>query len=135
MTFGEIIEFYEGKEEIYCVSCSFVSSGNHQKKGGYIYDAKKAREIALNQRDHFIKAYASDKNKADKFYYGRIKCPELLLWLAEAADVDRETIRKAGEEAVDIITKEERWARNKAGKAIRDIIPWDMIEKQISQST
>jgi len=137
MTFGEIIEFYEGKKKHYCISDSFVKSGYQQKKGGYIDYAKKAysKEVEPSQKWHFIEAYASKKDRDDKFYYGRLKCPELLLWMAEAAGVDIEIIKQAEKKAMDVINKGEPRARNAAGKAIRGTIPWDMLEKQISQST
>ncbi|MHB8171930.1 MAG: hypothetical protein ACYDG6_10395 [Thermincolia bacterium] len=69
MTFGEIIEFYKGKKKHYCISDSFVKSGYQQKKGGYIDYAKKAysKEVEPSQKWHFIEAYASKKDRDDKF--------------------------------------------------------------------
>ena len=53
-----------------------------------------------------IEAYASKKDRDDKFYYGRLKCPELLLWMAEAAGVDIEIIRQAEKKPWMLLIKE-----------------------------
>jgi hypothetical protein len=108
MTFGEIIEFYKGKKKHYCISDSFVKSGYQQKKGGYIDYAKKtySKEVEPSQKWHFIEAYASKKDRDDKFYYGRLKCPELLLWMAEAAGVDIEKLSKQRRKPWMLLIKE-----------------------------
>ena len=54
-----------------------------------------------------------------------LKCPELLLWIAEAAGCD---IREAKMEAEKLCEKGERLL---ACNAIKKIIPWEEIEKHI----
>ncbi|URZ16710.1 hypothetical protein CLFE_027570 [Clostridium felsineum DSM 794] len=63
----------------------------------------------------------------------RVICPELLLWMAEAAGVDSKIVAEAEQSARVIIDNGANgYARNKAGREIKkNIIKWEMIEKQI----
>ena len=57
----------------------------------------------------------------------------MLLWIAEACNVEKEVIKKASITAKNIIEKNEKQARNKAGIEIRKQIPWEMIEAKIQE--
>jgi len=67
--------------------------------------------------------------------YYRLKCPELLLWLAEASYVDIKMIAIAESVArliIDIGNEDKSKYRTKASEAIKKIIPWDEIEFRIN---
>lgn len=62
--------------------------------------------------------------------YKKLKCPELLLWIAEAVGIDSEIVNEAARKAREIIDiGTNGHSRNKAGIEIANrIIPWNMIE-------
>lgn len=60
-----------------------------------------------------------------KWQNGGLLCPELLLWMAEAAGCD---IREA-EKEVEILCKEGN--RKQAHIKIKELITWKMIEEKI----
>ena len=144
MTFKDLIAFCETKKEHYTITKKFIMDGYRQESGGYI-DCAICQEKSIdpnagepNQRWHFIN-YASFQHnavtlnkKSDKFCYGRIQCPEMLLWFAEAVLGDNaEIVRKAAENAKNIIDSVEARARTDAGYKIRKDIPWETLEKEI----
>lgn len=140
MTIQDLIKFYTEKEKHYLISDLFVKTGYGQKKNGYIKKAKKANKTISwedaepDQRWHFLESYASTLDgKADAKTVYRVICPELLLWMAEAAGVDSKIVEQAEQSARVIIDNGTNgYARNKAGREIKkNIIKWEMIEKQI----
>lgn len=140
MTIQDLINFYSEKEEHYPISDQFVKAEYGQKKNGYINKAKKANKTIScedaepDQRWHFLESYASTLDaKADAKTAYRVVCPELLLWMAEAAGVDSKIVAEAEQSARSIIDNgTDGYARNKAGREIKNnIIKWEMIEKQI----
>lgn len=140
MTIQDLIKFYIEKEKHYPISDLFVKAGYGQKKNGYIKKAKKANKTIScedaepDQRWHFLESYASTLDaKADVKTVYRVICPELLLWMAEAAGVDSKIVAEAEQSARVIIDNGTNgYARNKAGREIKkNIIKWEMIEKQI----
>ena len=122
-----------------------------QNDGGYIRKAfNEGMEINAekgepNQKWHFLSSYLEVDKKGignadyDKkaFIWSKgneetgvggmgLKCPELLLWLAEAAGCDVKAAREAAEELC------ERGDRLLACNKIKSLIPWSEIEEQIS---
>ena len=129
---------FKGKKQHYPISDEFVSSGYQQSNGGYI---DKATDVDTslaepNQKWHFLESYApsvSDNREASKVYMG-LQCPELLLWIAEAAGVDPEIVQAASDEAKEIIDGgSSGHARNSACKAIREVIPFSTAEQAIKR--
>lgn len=134
------------KKEHYPVSDEFIK--NYQQspvnKDGYVFFAWKTghiicREIAEpNQKWHFFESYmlimiAQGKIQLDDDagkWYKNLKCPELLLWIAEAVGIDSEIVNEAAKRAREIIDSGINGRlRNKAGNEIANkIIPWKMIE-------
>ena len=125
---------------------------SHQSDGGYIQKAYNcgmdinAEKAEPNQKWHLLDSYYGvnengfdindkelDKNATiwsmGDMETGKggpgLKCPELLLWIAEAAGCD---IREAKMEAEKLCEKGERLL---ACNAIKKIIPWEEIEKHI----
>ena len=149
MTIQQVRDFYENKEEHYYISTCFVNCGYHQKKGGYIQNAKNAgidinfdgEKPSPNQKWHlivsYIKIHLIDKMKKspdDSFYVGRLLCPELLLWMAEAAGLDEDMIKGAAKKAREIIVEKGRKGRNKAGRLIKEDIETDLETKIMEYS-
>lgn len=141
MTIKELANFYKSKNEHYEVSDVFVKAGYQQKSGGYISKAKKIglevdyKKAEPNQKWHLLESYIPEKQESN-LYNHLIICPELLLWMAEAAEIDTNIIREAEKKARKIIDagrqeNKEGLARNKAGLTIREIITWGMIENKI----
>ena len=68
-------------------------------------------------------------------YHAHIRCPELLLWLAEAAGIKPEKVQKCAAAAKEIINASaDSRSRNTAGNKIREMIPWEDIEAAINLS-
>ncbi len=143
MEMQEFINFFKDKNDHYEISDSFASDERYRQRcGGYIKNAKVAQiEINIknaepNQKWHLLTSYydeISDCKKDAETCYNRLKCPELLLWIADAAGIDSEIVSKAASKAREIIDSGSNGrSRNKAGYEIRkEIITWRMIEKKI----
>lgn len=148
MTIAEWMKILANKKEHYPISDEFVKFYQQSplNKDGYVYLAWETghvicREIAEpNQKWHFFESYililitqgklqlSDDAEKC----YKKLKCPELLLWIAEAAGIESEKINEAAKVARDIIDYGTNGrARNTAGiKIVKEIIPWNMIEEK-----
>lgn len=149
MTVKEIINYFENAKEHYEISDEFVKSGYQQYKSrGYMQYAKKVGHIIdiqiaePNQRWHFFESYilrsfADDTITLDNDFslcYNKLLCPELLLWIAEAAGIDKTKVQLLANKAKNIIDSgEDGTARNKAGIEIRQEIPWEEIENCIKK--
>lgn len=147
MTIKEWMELLEDKEEHYPISDEFIKSYQQSpvNKNGYVYYAWEigrviCRELAEpNQKWHFLESYLSIAIKQGKLQlnddagkcYKKLKCPELLLWIAEAVGIDSEVINKASRRSREIIDSGTNGrSRNKAGIEIANkIIPWNIIEE------
>lgn len=149
-----LVDFYINKEEHYEISDDFVMSGYQQKDGGYIERAKKENvdvnyKIAEpNQKWHLLcsyipKLYFNDKkmsynevkNKCNEDIklnirsFNFLQCPELLLWMAEAAGIDKDLIIKASADAKKIIDEKGTSGRNAAGRIIWTKEPYNFRKK------
>ncbi len=150
MTISEFMNFLDKKNEHYPISDEFIKKYQQSPASinGYVYYAWETgrvihKEIAEpNQKWHFFESYIlrllNDKkisldDPAEKIY-GRIKCPELLLWIAEASCIEEDKVKKASKEAQSTIESNIKFARNVAGRKIRTIITWDIIKEKICNS-
>lgn len=134
MTNEKLIAFYSLKEAHYDKSDEFIKK-YRQDRGGYISKAKKMGKVINktqaepDQKWHLLVSCFGNESKEKMMEeancYNRFRCPELLLWMAEAAGCD---IKEAA-----IVAEQwcEKGDRLKAVKAIRELIPWTDIEKQI----
>lgn len=153
MTLENLRNYLETAKEKYPISTEFTK--NYQQspanKNGYVYYAwehglsicKKTADPS--QKWHFLEAYtglllADPSNNITqstdaRIIYNRIRCPELLLWLAEAAGIKPEKVQKCAAAAKEIINASAgSRSRNTAGNKIREMIPWEDIEAAINLS-
>ncbi|AGA68847.1 hypothetical protein Desdi_1337 [Desulfitobacterium dichloroeliminans LMG P-21439] len=146
MTNREVIAFYKNKNSHYELSDEFVKK-YQQPKGGYI---EYAIELGLtvnkslaepNQRWHLLESYYGQKKEQKKldldakatcwdlkWQNGGFICPELLLWMAEAAGYN---ISEAMQEAEKLCVDNKR---SQAHEKIKKLITWEMIENKIKNS-
>lgn len=110
----ELIKFYDDKKEHYPISDEFIKN-YQQKDGPYIDHAGKtghtvsAEQCEPDQKWHLFVAYIPDRLKRNggdaEARVGTLKCPELLLWMAEAAGIDDEIVTEAKEAAASEIDR------------------------------
>lgn len=147
MTIKEWMKLLEDKKEHYPISDEFIR--NYQQspvsKNGYVYFAWKTGHVICsetaepNQKWHFFESYMLTSIVDGKIQldddaekrYKMLKCPELLLWIAEAVGIDSDIVNEAASQAREIIDNGVNgYSRNEAGRKIaKELIPWDMIEK------
>lgn len=112
----DLIKFYCKKNEHYPISDEFIKKYQQKPTGkSYIdtaYDTGHivfARQCEPNQKWHLIEAYISltFKDEDENFVVNirQLKCPELLLWMAEAAGIDDEIVTEAKEAAASEIDR------------------------------
>jgi len=106
----EMIMFFYNKDEHYPISDRFIEQ-YQQLDDGYLDFAKKTGHCINknlhepNQKWHlfeswFLQTVAEKKtNSLDEIYSNGFLCPELLLWMAEAAGVEEKYIYEASEYA------------------------------------
>lgn len=148
MTIEEWMKLLADKKEHYPISDEFIK--NYQQspanKNGYVYFAWEegceicSKKAEPNQKWHFFESYISILIKQGKIQldddagkrYKKLKCPELLLWIAEAVGIDSEIVNEASKKAKEIIDIGTNGrSRNKAGIEIANkMIPWNMIENK-----
>ena len=111
----ELVRFFVDKKEHYPISDGFIEGYQQRDDGSrnsyitfaheteHLVDAKKHEP---NQKWHLLEACylcrLADNNNADMEIKG-FKCPELLLWMAEAAGVKNELVIEAEKHARDRI--------------------------------
>lgn len=128
------------KKEHYPLSDEFAAR-YQQSKGGYIDFAHKTGHLVdvqkhePNQKWHFFESWLLQsfrdgsicwENDAGKVVYRRIQCPELLLWILEAAGVDLSKVEAAKEIAERGKESGDRPAT--IAKGIREQVPWELVE-------
>lgn len=139
MTNKEVIEFFSKKNAHYELSDDFIKK--YQQLGrGYITYARELNKIIdkslaePDQKWHLLVSYYGIKEKQGElnleeqtkcWAINGLKCPELLLWMAEAAGCD---IKKAKREAEKLC---DNGRRKQAHVKIKELITWDMIENKI----
>ena len=143
ITMRDAYDFFITKEEHYPLSDEFIEK-YQQKSGGYI---EYAGELGMvvdkqqhlpNQKWHFFDSWLIRSiedgslkwtDSAQKRVYTNLLCPELLLWIYEAAGVDPAKVHAAmivGEEARRAGGSLNSWAAK-----MRTIVLWEDIQKPI----
>lgn len=146
MTNREVIEFYSNKDSHYELSDEFVKKYQQPSEEYIKYANSLGRKVDKslaepNQQWHLLESYYGQKieqKKLDldaeancwdfKWQKGGFKCPELLLWMAEAAGCN---IIEAKQEAEKLCDNNKR---SQAHKKIKELITWEMIENKIKNS-
>lgn len=146
MNLKEFCSHLENSSDYYDVSDGFMIDGYMQgvvdgkiiKFNGYIRKAKNEGKIdettrKVSQKWHLFYSYLPGYEDRDApKCYNRLRCPELLLWIAEASGVNDDYIKKATTKAKETIDKKgSRYGRCSAASEIRGIIPWSIIEANL----
>ena len=134
MKLRALINKIETSNENYPITDDFVKQ-YRQKAGGYIMHAKRAC-VEPTQKFHFLNSYliyckVSPEDDLVKSI-GRIRCPELLLYIAESVGLNNDLIKQAAENAKNIIKSNVPYSRIKASKKIKEIIPCNLVEQKLS---
>lgn len=129
------------------IADEYVKAGYGQVRGGYFDEAyqndvvilKKAAEPS--QKWHLIDSYYALKQKSSNFNMdtkanlGRIMCPQLMLWIAEIAGLDKELVINAKKLAMDY---EDEHRTKDSRKIKRDVLKnalrWDLITQIIKEA-
>lgn len=143
ITMRDAYDFFITKDEHYPLSDEFVEK-YQQKDGGYIDYAKQLGMVVdkhqhlPNQKWHFFESWLIRSiedgsltwdESAKPRIYTYLLCPELLLWIYEAAGVDPVKVHAAmivGEEARRAGGSLNSWAAK-----MRQIVLWEDIQKPI----
>ncbi|MCH5180136.1 MAG: hypothetical protein J1F32_02840 [Erysipelotrichales bacterium] len=146
ITMRTIADFLETKKEHYPLSDEFIER-YQQASGGYIDNAKKAgllvdREMhEPNQKWHFFDSWLYPSiddgsltwdEDAKSRVYTKLLCPELLLWIYEACEVDPVKVRNA-----KIVAEQGRAANTNVStiaKNMRACVPWEDLQNTIANS-
>lgn len=116
ITLIDLIKFYCKKNEHYPISDEFIKKYQQKPTGKSYIDfahdtghTVSAEQCEPNQKWHLFVAYISYKLEVDdlcaKARMGPLQCPELLLWMAEAAGIDDEIVTEAKEAAASEIDR------------------------------
>ena len=143
VTMRDIADFLQTKEEHYPLSDKFVED-YQQKSGGYIDNAKKAgilvdaKQHSPNQKWHFFESwlYPSIEDgsltwdeSAKSRVYSKLLCPELLLWIYEACEVDEAKVEAAMNAAIE--GKENGTHSATLAKNMRACVAWEDLRPAI----
>ena len=140
ITIRDIADYLENKNEHYPMSDEFIER-YQQTSGGYIDYAKKTGHMVNkemhepNQKWHFFNSWLYQSiddgsltwdADAKKRVYTNLLCPELLLWIYEATEVDPIKVRnakKVAEEGKSAGTNVSTIAKN-----MRACVAWEDIQ-------
>ncbi len=143
VTMKDISQFLKNKQEHYPLSDEFIER-YQQESGGYIDNALEAGLTVdkqlhePNQKWHFFESWLypsiedntlSWEDNAKTRVYNNLKCPELLLWIYEACEVNPNKVREA--KKVAEIAKINKTHIATMAKQMRDCVPWDDIKNTI----
>lgn len=143
ITMSDIADFLEDKNEHYPFSDEFVEK-YQQEDGGYIDNAKKAGLVVNkqlhepNQKWHFFESWLypsieegtlSWEESAQSRVYSKLQCPELLLWIYEACEVDPSKVKMAKDKAEE--GKMQGLFTSSISKNMRTIVLWDDLKDSI----
>lgn len=146
ITIREIADFLEKKKEHYPLSDEFIER-YQQTSGGYIDYAKKMGHLVNremhepNQKWHFFDSWLYQSiddgsltwdADAKKRVYTNLLCPELLLWIYEACEVDPVKVRNAKEVAEQ--GKVANTNVSTIAKNMRACVSWEDLQKAIVNS-
>lgn len=154
ITVMDLVCFFHNKQEHYPISSSFIEE-YRQKSGGYIQFALEtghpidADSHEPNQKWHLLESYCMyrmAKEKTAELTVLGFKCPELLLWMAEAAGIDAQLVEEAADYAKEKIndlrqTKPDRAYSAEAAAYMNASLQgkhgqtlWQMIADKIAES-
>lgn len=137
VTMLDFASFLIEKKEHYPLSDEFIEK-YQQKSGGYIDYAKQTGHLVdkqkhePNQKWHFFESWLLESFKAKTIkwedsaksrVYSKLLCPELLLWIYEASDVDPAKVKKAKDAAES--GKSQGLATTTIAKNMRACVSWD----------
>lgn len=144
MTLRVMADYLQTKKEHYPLSDEFIER-YQQTSGGYLTYAKQlglviSKELhEPNQKWHFFDSWLyrtvdgstniTYESSAKSSVYTGLKCPELLLWIFEACEVEPSKVKaakdvaEAGKVAGTNVTT--------LAKSMRDCVPWEDIEANI----
>ena len=142
ITMRDIEQFLLDKKEHYPLSDEFIEK-YQQTSGGYIDNARKAgltvdkQQHEPNQKWHFFESWLyptieegmSWDESAENRVYKKLLCPELLLWIYEACEVDPVKVKAAKE-----VAEEGKVAGSYAAtiaKNMRAVVAWSDLEPAI----
>ena len=143
ITMRDIADYLLTKEEHYPLSDEFIEK-YQQTSGGYIENAKKAgievnkQKHSPNQKWHFFESwlYPSIEDgtlewteSAKSRVYSKLLCPELLLWIYEACEVDPTKVRAAMKVAE--AGKVNKTNTSTVAKNMRQCVAWEDLEKTL----
>ncbi len=123
MTKKEVKEYLEknANKSVY-VADEFVKKGYGQTVGGYHNVARKRNVANPTQKWHFtVPYYEHQKNVNKNPTYSRLHCPELLIWIAEVAGLNKTVYNKAVEYIINFEEKNQLKETQKNGKYIQSI--------------
>ncbi len=139
ITVGQMADFLLTKKEHYPLSDQFMER-YQQTSGGYLDNAKKAgipvdrQQHSPNQKWHFFESWyypsiedgsLSRENDAKRRIYTNLLCPELLLWIYEAAGVSPAKVKRAMEAAE--AGKASGTAVTSIARSMRACVAWEDI--------
>lgn len=146
ITMRDIADFLEKKKEHYPLSDEFIER-YQQASGGYIDYAKKTGHLVdremhePNQKWHFFDSWLYQsidegsltwEEDAKSRVYTKLLCPELLLWIYEACEVDPVKVRNA-----KIVAEQGRAANTNVStiaKNMRACVSWEDLQKTLVDS-
>ena len=143
ITMRDIADYLLTKEEHYPLSDEFIEK-YQQSSGGYIENAKKAgievnkQKHSPNQKWHFFESWLypsiedgtlSWTESAKSRVYSKLLCPELLLWIYEACEVDPTKVRAAMKVAE--AGKVNKTNTSTVAKNMRQCVAWEDLEKTL----
>lgn len=143
-----------GKEEYIADTC--VKAGYGQNCGGYLkVTSKKETAARPSEKEHFLSYYGREKIAEKNPTYQYLRCPQLLLFIAEAAGVSKENLKKAycilkayeGEKGIKDTEKSGNymWGKEAFGafklqlqisevvKIIKNSNDWDEVVKEVKK--
>ncbi len=95
MNNGDVCRYIQTLDKKRFLADKFVQNGFGQTSGGYL--GKGGRKKEVTQKQHFLDYYSGILNKKMPSY-NRLRCPQLILYVAEAFGVPEEILNKAYKE-------------------------------------
>lgn len=141
VTNGDIMFFYNHKKEHYPNTDRFISECEfgQQIGGGYMDFARQTGHLIEknsaepNQKWHFLESYCLNKIKNEGIGWLEkpvnrwvFKCPELMLWLVEAAGIEPQRVSELCDALIKVCTTYEA-RQSEAMKLILEAVSWEEI--------
>ena len=123
MTIKEVKEYLEknANESVY-IADELTKQGYGQTTGEYHDEARKLNVSDPTQKWHFTVSYYNNiKNVEGNPTYTRLHCPELLIWIAEVAGLNKTILSRAKEYLIAFEEKNHLNGTEKDGDYIQSI--------------